>query len=67
MNEINLNVDGIECMGCEKRIQNAISNISGVEKVIANHKDGTVKVKANKDLEKEIKEKINNLGFEVIE
>lgn len=67
MEEINLKVEGMECAGCEKRIQNAVSNIAGVKEVKANHENGTVviTVKNGVDVE-EIKNKINDLGFEVI-
>ena len=68
MKEINFKIEGMECTGCEKRIQNAVSSISGVEEVKANHENGTVKVIATDsiDIEK-IKDKISNLGFEVIQ
>lgn len=65
MKEINLKVKGMHCEGCENRIKNSLSTIDGVDEVIANHIDGTVLIKTNKevDLEK-IKEKIEDLGFE---
>ena len=68
MKEINFKIEGIECTGCERRIQNAVSSISGVEEVKANHENGTVKVIAtdSTDVDK-IKDKISNLGFEVIQ
>ncbi len=66
MKEITLKVEGMHCSGCEKRIQNAVEAIEGVKKVTAKHKKGIVTVKADDALnEKEIKEKINNLGFSV--
>ena len=67
MEEINLKVEGMECAGCEKRIENAVSNISGVKEVKANHENGTVVVTAKNGVDaEEIKSKINDLGFEVI-
>ncbi len=68
MKEINFKIEGMECTGCERRIQNAVSSISGVEEVKANHENGTVKVIAtdSTDVDK-IKDKISNLGFEVIQ
>lgn len=68
MKEINFKIEGMECTGCERRIQNAVSSISGVEEVKANHENGTVKVIAtdSADVDK-IKDKISNLGFEVIQ
>ena len=68
MKEINFKIEGMECTGCERRIQNVVSSISGVEEVKANHENGTVKVIAtdSTDVDK-IKDKISNLGFEVIQ
>ena len=67
MKEIILKVEGMACEGCEKRIQNAVSSIEGVESVVANHKAGTVIVKADENVAEEtIKEKIDNIGFEVV-
>lgn len=68
MKEINFKIEGMECTGCERRIQNAVSSISGVEEVKANHENGTVKVIATDSIDVEkIKDKISNLGFEVIQ
>lgn len=66
MKEIILKVEGMSCGGCENRIQNALKNIEGIEDVVANHKEGTVIVKANEiDIDK-VKEKIEDLGFTVL-
>ena len=67
MEEINLKVEGMECAGCEKRIQNAVSNIKGVKEVKANHENGVVVITEKDGVNvEEIKNKINDLGFEVI-
>lgn len=66
--EFVIKVEGMMCEGCENRVQNVLSQIDGVEKVIANHKEGTVTVKANNELDKNIiKEKIEDIGYEVKE
>lgn len=66
MKELLLNVEGMHCGGCEKRIQNAVSDIEGVESVTASFEAGTVKVTLNKDIdEKVISEAIEDIGFEV--
>lgn len=65
MKETIIKVQGMACGGCENRIQNALKNIEGIEKVVANHKEGTVTVIANETLINDIKEKIEDLGFEV--
>ena len=65
MKEINLKVKGMHCEGCENRIKNSLNTIDGVDEVIANHVDGTVLIKTNKEVDlEEIKEKIEDLGFE---
>ncbi len=66
MKEIILNVNGMVCGGCENRVQNALKNIDGVEEVIANHTDGTVKIIAKDDsIIEQAKEKIKELDFEI--
>ena len=68
MKETIIKVEGMMCNGCENRIQNAIKTIKGVEKVIANHTNGTVTVTSNNEVEeKDLKEKIEDIGFEVKE
>lgn len=68
MNEIKLNVIGMVCNGCEKRVINVLGNIDGVQEVIADHNSGMVIIKINKSIEKDIiKEKIEDIGFEVKE
>lgn len=66
MKETIIKVQGMACEGCENRIQNALKNIEGIEKVVANHKEGTVTVTANETLINDIKEKIEDLGFIVL-
>lgn len=66
--EFIIKVEGMMCEGCENRVQNVLSQIDGVEKVIANHKEGIVTVKANNEVDKNIiKEKIEDIGYEVKE
>lgn len=65
MREIIIKVEGMMCGGCEKRIQNALKSIDGVEEVTANHTEKTVKVMANID-EKLLAEKIEDIGFKVV-
>ena len=68
MKEINLKVKGMHCEGCEKRIKNALNEVDGISEAVANHIDGTVKIRTNKEVDmQEIKEKIDDLGFEVEE
>ncbi len=68
MKEITIKVNGMVCGGCENRVKNAVSNIEGVEEVTANHELGVVTVKANENVSEEaIKNKIDDIGFEVVE
>ena len=67
MKEIILKVEGMSCGGCENRVQNALKTIEGVEEVVADHVNCTVTVKANNVDEAVIKEKIEDLGYSVVE
>lgn len=68
MEEIRLNVNGMVCGGCEKRVVNSLSTIDGVKEVIANHNEGTVVIKSDEKIDRNIiKEKIEDLAFEVKE
>ena len=56
------------CGGCENRVKNAVNSIEGVEEVTADHTSGVVTIKANEDvLEEKVKERIEDIGFEVVE
>ena len=64
MNEIILNVEGMMCGGCEKRIENALGEVKAIKNIKANHEDGTVKIESKKEIDMDVvKEKIENLGF----
>ncbi len=69
MKELEFNVKGMECVGCENRIKNALSQIKGVKQVTANHSTGKVNILLQKDLTDEIKDTIINsletIGFDV--
>lgn len=68
MKETIIKVEGMVCGGCENRVQNALKTIEGVEEVVANHETGIVKVTAKDEVdEKVMKEKIEDIGFEVKE
>lgn len=68
MRETIIKVDGMVCTGCENRIQNALTTIYGVKKVVANHKTGIVIITSKEEVEeKALKEKIEDIGFKVKE
>lgn len=67
MKEIVLKISGMMCGGCENRVKNAISNIDGVEAVIADHTTGKVVVTSNNNVNEEaVREAIEDLGYECI-
>ena len=67
MKETIINVRGMVCNGCENRVINALKSINGIENVIADHNTGKVTVTSNDEvLENTIKNKIEDLGFEVV-
>ena len=66
MKETIINVKGMVCNGCENRVKNALKTIDGVEEVEANYTNGIVKVKSKEEVEESaMKEKIEDIGFEV--
>lgn len=68
MKETIIKVEGMVCGGCENRVQNALKTIDGIEEVVANHTNGTVTVISKSEVEESImKEKIEDIGFEVKE
>lgn len=68
MKEIILNVEGMVCTGCEKRVENSLKEIKDVKEVNANHENNKVIIKMEDEANiNEIKERICELGFEVKE
>ncbi len=68
MKECTIKVEGMVCGGCENRVKNAVSTIDGVESVVADHNTGIVTVTSKENLDvNQIKEKIEDIGFEVKE
>lgn len=66
MKEITMKVKGIECIGCENRIQNALQKLEEVEEVKADHQDSIVTLKTNEEMLPKIKEIIEDLGFTIV-
>ena len=68
MKELRIKINGMVCGGCENRVKTALSEIDGIESVDADHNTGMVTVKSENDLDvAQIKERITDLGFEIIE
>lgn len=67
MKEIEIHVKGMVCGGCEKRVETAIKTLKGIKKVKADHTLGTVTILAKEEIkESMIKEKIEDIGFEIV-
>ena len=67
MKELLINVEGMHCGGCEKRIQNAVSDIDGVESVEVSLENKNAKITCNKEWsDDKIKEAIKEEGFVVV-
>ena len=68
MKEVILKVEGMKCEGWERRIQNALMDIDGVDKVVASYMDKDVKITLSKDVDVYLlKEAILDLDFKVVE
>ena len=66
MKELEFNVYGMMCAGCENRVKNALKTVDGVKEVYASHEENKVKVVLDKEVEETvIKEKIEDIGYEV--
>lgn len=68
MKELRIKINGMVCGGCENRVKTALSEIDGIESVDADHNTGMITIKSENDLNvAQIKERITDLGFEIIE
>ena len=68
MKELKIKITGMVCEGCENRVKIALSEINDIESVDADHNTGMVTIKTENDLDvAKIKERITDLGFEIIE
>lgn len=68
MKELKLKINGMMCGGCENRVKNALLEIDRVENVEADHTTGIVVINSEKDLDiAKIKEKIMDIGYEIVE
>lgn len=68
MKNVKLNVEGMHCEGCSKRLENVLNELEGVESANVSLEEKTAEVNYNEEeirLE-EIKEAIIDAGFEVI-
>ena len=67
MKQLQLKVTGMDCTGCERRLETALSHVDGVVRSKADHQEGSLSVvidpaKAN---EEAIRASIETAGFGV--
>ena len=68
MKNVSLNVNGMMCQGCANRIKNALSTLQSVKKTEVFLDRKQVIVEADGTLNTtDLKEKIETLGFEVVD
>ena len=67
MANINLNVEGITCGGCEKSIRNALLSNDGVSEATASHETGVVAIEYDdgKIQQEQLKQAIVDAGFDI--
>ena len=62
--KIELDVEGMMCEHCEKRVKDSISKIDGIKTVKADHKSGKVKVTTSKEVDIDlIKDAVKEAGY----
>lgn len=66
MNSVILNVDGMSCSHCEECIKNSLEKLNGVKEVFVDLKGKTVSLKFENILLDEIKQTIEEQGYDVI-
>ena len=65
--EIKVKVKGMMCEHCEAHVKKAIEGINGVKEAKADHKAGTVTIKAEREIDKEkIKTAVESAGYEFL-
>ena len=67
MNDITLNIKGMKCGGCQKRVEDALSALPGVSSVKVDLKRGEVQVAYDgaSTTPDQIKKKITETGYQV--
>ena len=65
--EVEINVTGMTCTGCEKTVENGLKQVDGVKEVRASHKNNKVTIKIEKDKvnREALAQKIETVGYAV--
>jgi copper chaperone CopZ len=67
MDALRLQVQGMDCGGCEESIRKAVSQVEGVASVTADHVSGLVEVSfARQPDEEKVRTAIEEAGYEVV-
>jgi len=68
MKHVKLNVEGMQCGGCETIIENALDLLDGIEQVSANYPTGSVEIRFDEDKTDltEIQKTIEESGYSVV-
>lgn len=66
MEKITLNVNGMSCGHCESAVKKALSELDGVKDVFVDLTGKTVTVEFEKISTEEIKNTIEDLGYDVV-
>lgn len=69
VNEIEYNIKGMTCAGCEAHIENEVNKLDGIIEVKASHEKGNTVVKYDKTkvTNKEIENAVGKTGYKIIE
>lgn len=60
-----INIEGMACMKCAARVEKALSGLSGVTEVKVNLENKTAEIEAENVTDENLKETIEDLGFDV--
>ena len=65
MKEVKLNIEGMHCTGCSKRLEKVLNNVDGVEdaKVNLEEKKADIKYDETQVSEKELIDVVEDAGF----
>lgn len=67
MEQVNLSVSGMTCIGCEKRVERSLKDLDGVRHVNADHQAGAVTVMVDdaQTDEAAVRARIEQAGYQV--
>lgn len=67
MPTVRLTIDGMMCEGCSSRVEDTLTDVSGVQSAAADHEQGTaeVQVVAGEGDADEIRDSVEELGYDV--